>query len=311
MATHKTFNEDGDGSGEENNNEETFLQGQQSPFPKQQKTTKNKQQKSISSRIRALERFIQNKGNQLPPSAITTKRVELEELRRIANARGKRKVEFKSSRRYHMIRFFERRKLERALEKEGPIDKQKLKELKRDLKYVVHFPKSKKYIGLFPKGGLTTLAKLEIDGIRKEIDRSLGHGDEDEKMSDEDDGDDKNKDKDEDRNEGEGDDVEESDKKEKKKEKKKKKKKNKSVEKDENDIDDEDMSRVEEAGDDNEEGEEESDKKIKKKEKKKKKSKLTRKESSNVDITMNDDTNDNKTVGENDNMEDDDFFLST
>lgn len=85
----------------------------------------------------------------------------------MANERGRRKHEFKASRKYHMIKFFERRKIERLLDKES--DHLKKIQLERDLNYVLHFPKDRKYIALFPKAPHSDEMMQTVNEIKDEI----------------------------------------------------------------------------------------------------------------------------------------------
>lgn len=132
--------------------------------------------RAVSAQIRGLERLLKNKGKTLPENVQKAKQAQLAELQRLMGERGRRQSEFRVSKKYHMIRFFERRRLERILQRleqkpESPEAVSEKAQTLRDLRYVNHFPKGRKYIALFPKGGHSKKSKLRIEAIRTEIDQ--------------------------------------------------------------------------------------------------------------------------------------------
>lgn len=136
--------------------------------------------RSVSSQIRGLERLLKNKGKSLPEKVRKAKEAHLAELQRLAGERGRRKSEFYVSKKYHMIRFFERRRLERVLQRleqkpESPEVVSEKTQVLRDLKYVNNFPKGRKYVALFPKEGHTEESKQRVEAIRAEIDHLASH----------------------------------------------------------------------------------------------------------------------------------------
>lgn len=142
----------------------------------------NKGKKAMSSQIRGLERMLRHAHGKLSEAQRAEKTKELNQLRRMVQERERRNHEFKSSRRYHMVRFFERRKVERLLERET--DEDKRKQLKSDLYYVKNFPKDRKYVALFPKGGHSAVSRAKVNAIRKHIGAGAWTGTRDEKDED-------------------------------------------------------------------------------------------------------------------------------
>lgn len=130
--------------------------------------------KNVSSQIRSLERLLKNRGSTLPPKVLAEKKQQLEQLQRLTREQDRRHRERDVSKKYHMVRFFERRKLQRILdgiERSGnkPQDLECKQQALRDLKYVTRFPKGRKYISLFPKDGHSEEACAKVAAIREEI----------------------------------------------------------------------------------------------------------------------------------------------
>lgn len=135
--------------------------------------------KSFGAQTRDLERFLKNKGPTLPPQVLKAKKEMLVELQRIASGKQQRKCEFRASKRYHKVRFFERRKLMRQLqriEEQGnlPEEAEDKRHVLRDLQYVNYFPKGRKYVALFPKQGHTEESRAKVEAIRADIAQMLG-----------------------------------------------------------------------------------------------------------------------------------------
>lgn len=133
----------------------------------------------IKKRIRDLERLLSRKRDVLPDTIIIGKERTLEALKlELENAKLKQKAK-ENAKKYHMVRFFERKKALRGYKKalkkhmENKEDSQNMKDLcekKIDLCYVVNFPKTEKYIALYPsaemkyeatKGSAATNTKKE------------------------------------------------------------------------------------------------------------------------------------------------------
>lgn len=105
----------------------------------------------IKKRIRDLERLLARKKNTLPDTILIEKERSLDALRHeLDQAHLKQKIK-KNATKYHMVRFFERKKALRrykqALKKN---DTDELLQRKIDLCYVVNFPKGEKYVAIYP-----------------------------------------------------------------------------------------------------------------------------------------------------------------
>lgn len=134
--------------------------------------------KSTKNQARTIQRLLNNKGNELAPCARKEKEEELKQLRRVCDEHDRRELERKMVERYRMIRFFERRKLERILGKivkngSRAEDAEQKKQVLRDLRYVTEYPKDKKYIALFPSEGHTEESLQRVEEMRKEIEGGL------------------------------------------------------------------------------------------------------------------------------------------
>lgn len=113
----------------------------------------------IKKRIRDLERLLTRKRDSLPDTIIVEKERTLEALKlELENAQLKTKIK-QNAKKYHMVRFFERKKALRRYKKalkaveESQKDEKRKKDLLQksvDLCYVVNFPKTEKYIALYP-----------------------------------------------------------------------------------------------------------------------------------------------------------------
>ncbi|KJE89888.1 hypothetical protein CAOG_01297 [Capsaspora owczarzaki ATCC 30864] len=80
---------------------------------------------------------------------------------------------------YHAIRFFERRKLLRLMETARKKDQPDLSQLAKwmaDVNYVTYFPKSAKYLSLFPKTEPDARAKQAREAIHRLINRFVTEG---------------------------------------------------------------------------------------------------------------------------------------
>jgi hypothetical protein len=127
-------------------------------------------------RARSIERLL--KRATLPEAVKKQKEAELTDLMQEAK-RSKRVAREKlNSRKYHGVKFFERRKLERKIESlkkqldaggsssSGADLQAELREAEHDLLYVLHFPRNKKYLSLFPTQDGDSLA---VDKLRRKI----------------------------------------------------------------------------------------------------------------------------------------------
>jgi hypothetical protein len=100
---------------------------------------------------------------------------KLEVLNKEIDGKNKEELERKRAVRYHKVKFFERRKVERKIdtvtkklsqEKKDEVKAKELREelarLEDDLIYVMYFPKAKKYISLFAQVDEKTKAKIDL-----------------------------------------------------------------------------------------------------------------------------------------------------
>uniref|UniRef100_A0A7S4BVM8 rRNA-processing protein EFG1 n=1 Tax=Chrysotila carterae TaxID=13221 RepID=A0A7S4BVM8_CHRCT len=117
---------------------------------------------SIKKRMRSIDRLLQRET--LPADVRAQKEAEKAALQKQQQQHKRSERERHFSKKYHKVKFFERRKVERqiashqrelgraglsASERESL--EARLKSLEADLLYVSHFPRHKKYLSLFPK----------------------------------------------------------------------------------------------------------------------------------------------------------------
>lgn len=120
----------------------------------------------LKKKIRDIERFIAKKRDSLPADVLLENERALETLKvELKNAENLQRVK-KLSKKYHMIRFFEKKKALRKYKKakkeydelvSNDGEKKEIKKLRKklthaetDLLYVVNFPRDVKYVALFP-----------------------------------------------------------------------------------------------------------------------------------------------------------------
>lgn len=120
----------------------------------------------INKKIRDIERLLAKRRDKLPANVIVENERALAALKvEKRNAENSLKLK-KNAKKYHMVRFFERkkalRKYKQAKKEHDKLisdgaEKKEIKKAKKvlthceiDLAYVVNFPKSEKYIALYP-----------------------------------------------------------------------------------------------------------------------------------------------------------------
>ena len=107
---------------------------------------------SLKNRIRSLTRLLQkskNKGeNGQDNDGLSAKRMELTALQLELSTKENSALEIEHVKRFKMIKFFERRKCLRKLQKATKEEKC-TKEILIQLKYIYYFPKNQDYISLF------------------------------------------------------------------------------------------------------------------------------------------------------------------
>lgn len=140
----------------------------------------------IKRKIRDIERLLNKKRDALPDTVILEKERTLEALKfELKTSELKQKAK-KNARKYHMVRFFERKKALRRYKqalKQSKLasDDEKVQESllqrKIDLCYVVNFPKTEKYIALYPPttqdGSQTAKKGLQKTDIRRKAFREV------------------------------------------------------------------------------------------------------------------------------------------
>ncbi|CAI2015949.1 hypothetical protein SEUBUCD646_0G05140 [Saccharomyces eubayanus] len=133
----------------------------------------------IKRRIRDLERLLEKKKDILPSTVIIEKERNLQALRlELQNNELKNKIKA-NAKKYHMVRFFEKkkalRKYNKLLKKANESDSDdkdlqaQLRATKVELCYVINFPKTEKYIALYPNDTPSTDPKgVKLTNIRRE-----------------------------------------------------------------------------------------------------------------------------------------------
>ena len=117
---------------------------------------------SAKKRLRALERLLKAKAAQMPEEVRAVKESEVKALQVAAQKQKRIAREKIFSKKYHGVKFIERRKVERKIqqlerqidEEDGSGDSAKLeaelREAQHDLLYIRNYPRAKKYLSLFP-----------------------------------------------------------------------------------------------------------------------------------------------------------------
>ncbi len=137
------------------------------------KNANKKRKGSLGHHIRGIERLLAKIGDDMTPAARRAKEAELESCRALQRDRARRAKETEMSKKYRMVKFFERAKVERQLKRiAGKTDAKSVErrhQLARDLRYITEFPKDCKYISLYPSGGHTETSKKQVEEMRKRI----------------------------------------------------------------------------------------------------------------------------------------------
>jgi hypothetical protein len=143
------------------------------------KSRKSSSGPSVRCKIRGLQRLLRHQGETMTAGARVAKEAEIVSLQALADDRTRRERERELAKKYHMVKFFERRKVERRLEvlaakaaKPGA-DSADLaamrKRLDEDLFYVRNFPKDIPYVSLFPSDGHSEASRAAVDTIRARL----------------------------------------------------------------------------------------------------------------------------------------------
>jgi iron-sulfur cluster repair protein YtfE (RIC family) len=131
--------------------------------------------------MRSIQRLLQREG--LPEKLRVEKMRELEQLTGVAAENKQAERERTMAVRYHKVKFFERVKLTRAMEKlerDHPDESARsdavtaeLRRLKDDLRYVTHFPKGFKYVSILKQEGDTEYLNQKREKLRQIIEERM------------------------------------------------------------------------------------------------------------------------------------------
>lgn len=128
---------------------------------------------AASKRIRDLERQLKKFGDTMPPGARKEKETELAGMRALTEERARRKKELENAKKYRMVKFFDKKKIERRLKSE---DENVRHQAARDYRYVTEYPRGEKYVALYPKDGHTEESRKKVDEMRKMIEDTASGG---------------------------------------------------------------------------------------------------------------------------------------
>ena len=125
---------------------------------------------SIKKMIRDTTRLL-NRPN-LPADLRREQERKLQALKVSLVDRQQAETERQMAVKYRMVKFFERKKaLRRLASAQASKDSEAVSQAQLDLAYILHFPKDRKYISLYPETGVE--ASAERDAIRKQISDKL------------------------------------------------------------------------------------------------------------------------------------------
>ncbi|XP_061339018.1 rRNA-processing protein EFG1-like isoform X2 [Gastrolobium bilobum] len=138
---------------------------------------------SLKNQIRSAERMLRK---NLPAEVREAQKHKLEELKRQQEIHTRLAAERKIFLRDRKIKFFERRKIERRIRRleklqrasssssssSAQVSSDQLSALKKDLQYVMYFPKTEKYVPLFTGGDDSEMVDRR-NGLRKQIEDRL------------------------------------------------------------------------------------------------------------------------------------------
>ncbi|KAG5004493.1 hypothetical protein JHK86_028632 [Glycine max] len=143
---------------------------------------KSKPSVSLKNQIRSLERMLRK---NLPPEVREAQEQKLEALKKQQEIHTRLAAERKIFLRDRKIKFFERRKIERRIRRLEKLHRasssssssaqpysDQLSSLKKDLQYVMYFPKNEKYLPLFTAGDDSEIVDRR-NGLRKQIEDRL------------------------------------------------------------------------------------------------------------------------------------------
>ena len=130
-------------------------------YAKMVKYKNSGKKRSFKDQIRGVQRYLRR--DDLSAEARATNEKKLKQLQHLQANRIRTDKEKKISKQYHGIKFFEKKKvlrkqkrLQKKLQQSNLSEKEKyeaqteLKQVEKEIIYITHFPKGKKYVALFP-----------------------------------------------------------------------------------------------------------------------------------------------------------------
>ena len=127
---------------------------------------------NLKKRIRDTTRLL-NRPN-LPADMRREMERKLAALQGALAEKGKHELEREMAIKYRMVKFFERKKAMRKLASaQASGNDEAVKAAQLDLAYILHFPKDRKYISLYPKEASSEAVVAQREAIRKEIAEKL------------------------------------------------------------------------------------------------------------------------------------------
>ena len=142
---------------------------------------KKKKGSSLKQQLRGVERLLKR---DLTPEARAVHEKKLREIKNSMENKKKQELERKYSKKYHMVKFFEKKKVTRAIKK---VERQLMEEkdeqaimklreeeeqLREDLDYIVHFPNDMKYVSLFKTADKEKVEKMKVV-VRERISQAI------------------------------------------------------------------------------------------------------------------------------------------
>jgi len=173
-----------------------FTEALRAPMPPPQKRRKTahvqKAGTSVSSlkkKVRDIERLLSRPNSTLLADARVENERALEAFKHELSIAMQSRTEQKMAKKYHMVRFFERQKATRRLnkvmrglklhneERSVPEDlRQKIRDAEVELNYTLHYPRGEKYISLFKDPGTGTDAIEKRNAIKRDIELRMEKG---------------------------------------------------------------------------------------------------------------------------------------
>ncbi|KAK3277171.1 hypothetical protein CYMTET_14799 [Cymbomonas tetramitiformis] len=161
-----------------------YPQGKTGRKPKRATGEAEGKKGTLAKQMRDITRLLKR---DIPNGMRIAKEAEMQELQKQVALKNKSKIEQKYERRYKHVKFFEWRKVDRALrqlakkEENGETvtaeQKARKAQLEKDLDYITNYPKDEKYIALFAKGtDSSESCEKERTRIRGKIKKEVAAG---------------------------------------------------------------------------------------------------------------------------------------